>query len=448
MARQLTALGGAIFAGLFTVGIKEAGYRVLGHLEFGDYGVATARKNFPDLDIRVGTHNWNPERFTGKVDFMYTNPPCAAWSTLGHPTRKWHEQTERLSCVQDLVQAGLIVQPKAWCWESVTGAWGKGREFVLEQARIWNQHGYHVTVLLQNNMYLGCPQFRKRMFLIAHKHPIVWMPFVESRTTGQILKQMPKRGLPKPPLVPPPLSPRFLELWHRSDGHGRLRRAYEQMSEEELAKHPGIIPFAVVRRLNPDKPPPVFLQSAMRLHPTEPREFTYHEWLEFTGLPHNWQTACTSFNSFSLELSRAVMPPVGRWLGESIAAGLKKKPLDINKGVTTRVVNFMFGPERASEEELWRTTEFADLSTPVWSPATPPPEAPKRVARIGAPPRAPSPGRPGIGARIRDLLQDPRGFITEQILTTIRQEFPQSKATAADVSWNRGKLKKEQQRAA
>jgi site-specific DNA-cytosine methylase len=447
MAKQLTALGGAIFAGLFTVGIKRAGYKVLGHLEFGDYGVATARKNFPDLEIRVGPHTWEPERFTGKVDFMYTNPPCAAWSNLGRNKKRWDEQTDRLNCVTDLVQAGVIVKPKAWCWESVPGAWVKGRDFVLDQARVWNQHGYHVTVLLQNNMYLGCPQFRKRMFLIAHKHPIIWEPLHEPQTVGQILKRLPKRGLPKPPFTPPALSPRFAELWKRSEGHGRFRRAYEQMSAEEAKQFPGIIPFAVVQRLSLDKPPPVMLQSAMRLHPTEPREFNYHEWLAFTGLPHDWQTAANSHNAFSLELSRAVMPPVGEWLGKSIAAGLKKKPLDTSQGVTTRVYNLTFGPERIAEELLWRTTEFqADYQAPAWSPRTPLPEPSTRQPRVRAQDAAPRAGRPGIGARIRELIQEGRG--TEQILTQIRSEFPQSKATAADVSWNRGKLKKEQQRAA
>jgi hypothetical protein len=35
------------------------------------------------------------------------------------------------------------------------------------------------------------------------------------------------------------------------------------------------------------------------------------------------------------------------------------------------------------------------------------------------------------------------GLDAESILTTIRQEFPQSKATKADVSWNRRRLKQE-----
>lgn len=458
MARQLTALGGAIFAGLFTVGIKQAGYKVLGHLEFGNYGVATARKNFPDLEIRVGPHTWEPERFTGKVDFMYTNPPCAAWSSMGRRDqgsgpRAWYEQTERLAYVRDLVQAGVIVQPRAWCWESVTGAWAQGREFVLEQARVWNQHGYHVTVLLQNNMYVGGTQYRKRMFLIAHKHPIVWQPFTEPRTLRQLFKEIPKRGLPKAPIPPADeLLPMWVELWKRCDRHGRLRKAWEQMTTEDLARYENKrIPFAVCFRLRWDQPPPVMLESSKRFHPDEPRELTYHEWLKLCDLPWDWQSGPSSFNTFSVELARAVMPGVGEWLGRSIAAGIAKRPLSTARGVETRVVNFL-DPQHPEEELLWRTTEFGKIQIPAWSPQTAPPAPSTRSGRVRStlaspskPPRAP---RLGSGARIRELLQDPRRLTPEQIVSMIRAEFPQSKATTSDVAWQRNRMRKEQQRAA
>ena len=71
MKRKPTALGVDIFAGLFTCGVKQAGFEVLGHLEHGNYGVKSALANYPKLDIRVGYDNWEPERFKGKVDFIY-----------------------------------------------------------------------------------------------------------------------------------------------------------------------------------------------------------------------------------------------------------------------------------------------------------------------------------------------------------------------------------------
>lgn len=49
--------------------------------------------------------------------------------------------------------------------------------------------------------------------------------------------------------------------------------------------------------------------------------------------------------------------------------------------------------------------------------------------------------KPGSGARIRELIL--KGVDPEKILATIHKEFPGSKAKASDISWNKGKLRKE-----
>ena len=52
------------------------------------------------------------------------------------------------------------------------------------------------------------------------------------------------------------------------------------------------------------------------------------------------------------------------------------------------------------------------------------------------------PGRgPGSGEYIRELIL--AGDSTEQILTKVKARFPDSKAGPSDVSWNRGKLRKD-----
>ncbi len=35
------------------------------------------------IECRVGQSNWNVSDFRGKVDLVYTNPPCAGWSQAG-----------------------------------------------------------------------------------------------------------------------------------------------------------------------------------------------------------------------------------------------------------------------------------------------------------------------------------------------------------------------------
>lgn len=465
MAKQLTALGADVFAGLFTYGIKKAGYKVLGQLEHGNYGNKTMQLNHPEIDVRIGAENWNPLDFQDRVDFMYTNPPCAAWSTAGRNTQgnittpPWFEQHERLNYVRDLVDAGIVIRPRAWCWESVTGAWGRGREFVVEQARIWNQAGYHATVLIQNNMYIGGRQDRKRIFLIAHKHPIIWQPFTQPTTVKDIVAQV-KRDvkalkLGKPPLESPPLNKLNSELWKRAgENRGYLRRVYQLMEKTETDGLGGPIPLHLARRLSADDPPPVMIDGANRLHPTESRGFNYYEWLAFAGLPYDWETGCGSFNAFTKELSRAVMPGVGEWLGRSIAAGLARKPLQTDI-VTFELIDLRkpFDPYFKLESEVLEShrpdpdqvqASVGQIFAPRTTPAKPPrihmPRDPN-VVRADRPPRL------GSGHRIREMLL--QGMGTNEILKIIHNEFPQSKATASDVSWNKGKLRKmEQQNAA
>lgn len=431
--KKLTALGGDIFAGLFTHGVKQAGFEILGHLEHTTYGTPTAKLNFPNLDIRNGIHNWHPEEFKKKVNFMYTNPPCAAWSQMQVST-PWEEHTERLQIVRDLVTAGLIIEPDVWCWESVLGAWRRGREFVLEQAETWLTYGYHVTVLLQNNMYLGVSQNRPRMFLIAHKYPLIWPRFHDPMTTGELLRSLPpKKNLPDSPVVQPPLANSLKTLWKESlPFGGTLRRALIIKDAKDQAKLKPR-PAMTVSRMDAKKVPGTFIGASKRLHPYQPRTINWFECLTLAGLPPTWKTTHRSLEPASLELSRAVMPAVGKWLATAVKQGLKLPKLNPRRPVC-RLVDLR-NPDNTYEEILMNFAPPGRPVKPEWNPETPPAKSPRT-------PRPASPGqprKPGSGARIRELLE--QGKETNDILKIIHTEFPQSKATSADVSWNRRKLR-------
>ena len=431
--RKFTALGANIFAGLFTQGVKQAGFEVLGHLEHGPYGVATAKLNHPNLEVRVGREHWNEGDFKGKVDFMYTNPPCAAWSTARSAKGgDWKEQVGRLRCVHDCVQAGIAIKPKAWAWESVTQAWSVGQEFVLQQAEAWNDVGYHCTVLLQDNQYLGAPQARRRMFLIAHKHPLVWPKLTEPMTVAEAFKNLPRKQR-EMDLRPPPFQPLWKRLWKMSDHYsGYFRAAFEQ--EGRGPKNlPGRIPSVMVRKVLLDQPAPVMMGASLRLHPTEVRYLNWYEWLALVGLPMTWRTSLGSLDAASNELGRAVLPAVGKWLATAVKGGLEMPPL---KGrPTTTLVDFR-DPDKKLERVLFT------YDGPTIKPIVPPPLPPLKEPRVSGPraPRIGGPGKPGVGVRIRELIK--KGEETEAILKTIHKEFKGSKATAADVAWNRGKLRK------
>lgn len=69
----------------------------------------------------------------------------------------------------------------------------------------------------------------------------------------------------------------------------------------------------------------------------------------------------------------------------------------------------------------------------------------KAVAVKAAPAEAKTSGRkPGVGAYIRELLLEGK-LDTAGILAKVASKFPESKAGPSDVSWNKGKLKRDGQ---
>lgn len=485
---QPTALGANIFAGLFTVGVKQAGFKVLGHLEHGPYGVATAKLNFPDIDIRVGREHWKEEDFKKKVNFMFCNPPCAAWSNAASKgganqiRGAWDTQVDRLRYVYDCAEAGIRIRPDAWCWESVSQAFEADRPFVTQIAEMWNDAGWHTTVLLQNNLYLGAPQHRVRMFLIAHRHPLAWPSLMPKQTVREVLKKM-KKATEKPYEIPK-MTPHYARLWKLSANHGGyLRKTFEVEGRGGLE---GGTPSVLYKRLDLDKPAPVMLSSLKRCHPTEPRYLNWSEWLALCGVPHTFKTSVRAAEAATQELARAVLPPVGRWLATAVREGLKKPAL---KGRPTCTLVDLRDPDFPRQQKLW---DFDGLTIkPIVPPPLPPlnaPKPPKPCVDCGGDPKkakkcqtcagtglrppkvtqrkpckvcegkkvlAKKPcaacngtglrlprdrSKPGSGERIREMLM--KGMGAQAILEVIHEEFPQSRATGSDVSWNKMKLRK------
>lgn len=354
MTKQFTALAGDVFAGTFTAGVKQAGFKVLAGLEHSDYGAKTHALNHPEVTQHLKVTDWGESgpagRYKGKVDFMFCNPPCALWSQArGRGMTAWQQPDPRLSWAPDLIDACMVVQPKVWCWESVTNAWRHGRGFVLEQAQKLANANYSVTLLLQNNQYMGVPQIRPRLFLIAHRHPLLWPSLTEPMTVEQAFK-----GLKVKEAEKQYLDPHLKMLWEAA-GKGRdLFHAFHGMHEDEQARFKRETgrgaPSFLVKKLVMDRPSKVILGGLKALHPTEPRYLTMSEYLRLCGAPADMKFASGSLPTNTAELSRAVMAPVGRWLGEAVAAGLEKPKL---KKPVYQLIDMSKGPDHIVVETLW-----------------------------------------------------------------------------------------------
>lgn len=320
--KPLNAVGVSVFAGGFSLGVREY-FNVLAHFEHGTYGHATAKLNFPETEFRIGTENWLKPPLNEAVDFIFSNPPCAPWSSASHGRKiPWHKDP-RLQLIKDIFFLLPVLKPKVWAWESVCQAWTKGRPFVERLIDAANKLGYSTTVVLLDAQYLGVAQKRRRFFLVIHNVEIPWiMPdFSKILTSGDVLDTldpgefrfpMSKRDIDLIPHVPPGQSLR-----------GTFDKRAGDLSLLERNKHGEIKgrPSFLSKRLHHDLPAPTVIGGAL-YHYKEDRLLTPNEISALSGFPPSWKWP--SAQAMTHEASRGVCPPVGMWLAANAAFGIRK----------------------------------------------------------------------------------------------------------------------------
>ena len=327
---RLTALGAHIYAGGFSIGVREAGFQLLGHLEEWPFGVATSKAN---LGVRVwqGVDSWEDavEKHAGKIDFFYANPPCAAWSLCGCKggvleTERW--KTHPLTACT-LRVFGLIPQldPRVFAWESVTGAMAGGRAFVDERTQEMNDLGFRVYHVMVDGAKCGVPQHRKRFFFVASKVRIRWAaPEVEPPSVKAVLASL---GGPQTPLRTP--SPALLRLLRRMPKGIRMEPRKQFMADldgreppkDEKGRVIGKPPFSFVR-LGYDKLAPTIVGACNYFHPEEARYLTVAEQAALCCWPEGYKFK-GPLNDVYAQIGKAVMPPTAEWLARNVHAALE-----------------------------------------------------------------------------------------------------------------------------
>lgn len=322
-----TALGCYIFAGGFTVGVSKH-FNVLAHLEGNTYGVATSKLNFPNLTHYVGFDKWPAV----KADFVYGNPPCAAWSqNNGRDSSAW-KSDNRVSCVRELFTLIQATGCRVWVWESVCQAPVKGKEFVDQLIERAAGMGYSATQVFHDAQYLGVPQTRKRWFLVLHNvefKPVE--PDWKVMSAVECLKQVKPTGdraydvkgmkdVIEPRLKDIPPGARMRAVWSKVGG--KTGRKGLKVTVPVGLGHV---------RLRREGPAPATVGYAMA-HPTQHRFLHVNEVAALAGFPPGYQFTGGPMGAQQLDLiARGVCPPVGEWIARAAAKAIKanvtiKKP--------------------------------------------------------------------------------------------------------------------------
>lgn len=166
-----TALGGCIFAGGFSLGMEEAGFNVLGHIELEglELGSHTSQQRWPVHLSKL--EGWQALLDSiDAPDVMYFNPPCVAYAGTG---KHMGTGDERMCYVRhSAYDAALRKQPKVWAWELVPGVFSKDLPWLQAMAFRAAKLGYECHAFLTSSALHGGYQDRRRFHFVASRMKI------------------------------------------------------------------------------------------------------------------------------------------------------------------------------------------------------------------------------------------------------------------------------------
>jgi DNA (cytosine-5)-methyltransferase 1 len=196
LRRRPTAVDLFAGAGGLSLGLEQAGFDVVGAVEYDPIHMATHEFNFPgaahlcasvsdisgeDILTRAGLDR-------GQIDLMAGGPPCQGFSMIG----KRALQDSRNRLVFDFCRLVNEVQPRYFVMENVPGMKvGEHAGLLNEIVRLFGEDlGYKcrpVELLTATNF--GVPQMRTRLFLVGAREdqnlpgpPRLTTRFLKSRT--------------------------------------------------------------------------------------------------------------------------------------------------------------------------------------------------------------------------------------------------------------------------
>lgn len=342
MAQQPKRTAADLFAGAggSTQGLKQAGYRVLGAIEYDPVCANTYRRNhkrtklFED-DIRNVTPTALMEAMEiepGELDLLNACPPCQGFSSLGAMDAE-DERNDLVSTVFPFIEE---IAPKAFVLENVPGlARDRRMTKFLAQARA---AGYGVKAYKVNATEFGVPQNRRRLIAIGVKglgddelpdHPAELLPISFQREPERITKVLAKAGplrstrdsIHRGRTATPEVAER-IRLIPRNGGRFDLPDSHQLDCHKSLGSKRSAA--AAYGRMRLDEPAPTLTTRCTTpacgrfLHPTQHRGITLREAALIQTFPRRYMFD-GSYQAIEGQIGNAV--PVRMAQGLAMAAG-------------------------------------------------------------------------------------------------------------------------------
>jgi site-specific DNA-cytosine methylase len=280
MLYDLTALDCMGFAGGFTLGTVQAGFRLVGKREErAGFGVFNCEVNRHLLGDEWQAQSSDPREWEPfKVNLVFGNPPCSGFSTLS-PKKFRGMDSSINSCMWNFADFAARCYPEVAVFESVSAAYRNGRPLMqalrarLEEqtARQWSLH----HVLHSAASVGGTSHTRRRYFWLVSQIPFGVEPPKPERVPSLStiigdLMFLDHSWDPQPYRVRSPAGwwaePR-LHPDGEVDGHEWYNSSYYRKSMDLITEKTG--PWAEGQRL----------QQRMQMY-----------WDEHGDLPNSWET--------------------------------------------------------------------------------------------------------------------------------------------------------------
>jgi DNA (cytosine-5)-methyltransferase 1 len=165
-----------LFCGIggMTLGLKRAGFDIVGALDVSELAVLGFETNHPDVDVwRRDLRGVKPENLMeefgiegrGELDLLAGCPPCQGFSRVRTKSAVAVEDP-RNGLVAQFARLAIGLLPKALLMENVPALAQDSRRFNRFVGRL-ERAGYRISFDVLNAVHHGIPQRRRRLVLIA-----------------------------------------------------------------------------------------------------------------------------------------------------------------------------------------------------------------------------------------------------------------------------------------
>ncbi len=300
---QLTAVDLFCGCGGLTLGLKRAGFQILGAIDNDPPSIEVYTENHPEVhvwekDIRnlTGTSLKRTLRLRkGELDLLAGCPPCQGFSTLRTLNGSRKIQDPRNDLLAEFQRFVEELRPRAVMMENVPGLADDERfsSFIREMRKM----GYLGEHRVLNAADYGVPQRRRRLIYLAGLG--VEIPFsgkvLKGKTVKDAIGGLPMAGKSGDPVhdIPERRTPKVMDIIRRTPKNGGSRT--DLPKRFQLKCHQSCDGFKdVYGRMAWNKVAPTITSGCFNpskgrfLHPTEDRAITMREAALLQGFPKKY----------------------------------------------------------------------------------------------------------------------------------------------------------------